>query len=243
MRRDTDRLRLLATFVVAGLGHVGVVALAGSSRAVSFHAASAAPIDVTVAADETAAPERSNDERATSAPRVRSDDTHADLETQSRVARSARSTVNRVSANLPAHADDASDVASRAVVDSEPAATAVASSSPSPSSSLRAEGDGRGSTTTRAAVARKPRLVAEREPCRGVFPSQADCDRGTVTLAVDVTESGTTAAPRIVSEEPAGQGFASAARLCSANLHFHPASDVEGRPVASSSVVRLRFER
>ncbi len=239
MRREADRLRLLATFFVAGLGHVSVVALAGSSRAAPVRAAATAPIDVTVAADETTSPEASNDERATSASRIRSDETRAGLETQSRSTRSAQSPVRRVSADVQAREPSAPRVAAT----SEPALAATTAVASSSSSLSGAEGEGPDSIMTGAAVVRKPRLVAEREPCRGVFPSRANCDRGTVTLAVDVTESGTTAAPRIVSEEPAGQGFANAARLCSANLHFHPASDGEGRPIASSSVVRLRFER
>lgn len=93
-----------------------------------------------------------------------------------------------------------------------------------------------------ASVAHGPRLRSE-HPCRGLFPYAAGSDRGTATVSVDVTGDGSPAHPRIVTEQPMGQGFAAAALACAARLRFEPAVDAHGVPIASTSVVRLRFTR
>ncbi len=126
--------------------------------------------------------------------------------------------------------------------------------SPETDSLVLAEGPGSESGTPAAArlpvrpalggiAIRSPRLLSDPNPCLGVFPRHAECDRGIVTVALDVTKSGAARAPRVLSERPAGQGFGGAARLCSMSLRFYPASDAAGRPVPGSSVVRLRFAR
>jgi hypothetical protein len=92
-------------------------------------------------------------------------------------------------------------------------------------------------------VANKPRLLAEANPCRGMFPERTKRDHGVVTVALQVTKVGAALQPRILSELPAGEGFARAAELCSQRLRFQPGRDAAGQPIATNSVVRLRFAR
>lgn len=88
------------------------------------------------------------------------------------------------------------------------------------------------------------RLLAGRaDPCAGLFPWDARVDDGTVLLALEVTPAGLPQRPRIVQESPRGHGFAEAARSCLHRIRFEPAADREGAPIASRSVVRLRFHR
>lgn len=93
------------------------------------------------------------------------------------------------------------------------------------------------------ARAHGPRLLAKANPCSGLFPFNAAGDRGTVTVALRVTEAGDVAESNIVEEVPRGQGFARAAESCLPRLAFEPAADRSGAPIASRSVVRLRFTR
>jgi hypothetical protein len=87
-----------------------------------------------------------------------------------------------------------------------------------------------------------PRLLTA-GACRRFFPSQAHDDDGAVVLALNVHETGTAFAARIVSETPMRQGFGGAALRCASLLKFEPAANVAGAHVASISVVRLRFAR
>jgi hypothetical protein len=98
-------------------------------------------------------------------------------------------------------------------------------------------------TGSGAPRARGPRLVAIPDACRGLFPSRAEHNAGTVTLALRVGSSGVPVATRIVHEDPLGEGFARAAHSCVPRLRFEPAADALGRAIASASVVRLRFVR
>jgi len=86
-------------------------------------------------------------------------------------------------------------------------------------------------------------LLAAADPCRDLFPVQAEESAGVVTVAVSVAPTGRTSRARILEESPRGQGFARAAHACSSRLRFRPAIDPAGRPIAANSVVRLRFER
>lgn len=94
-----------------------------------------------------------------------------------------------------------------------------------------------------AAIVNKPRLLADANPCRGMFPARTKRDRAVVTLSLHVTKAGTALKPRILSELPAGEGFAHAAELCSERLRFQPGLDAAGQPIAAASVVRLHFAR
>jgi hypothetical protein len=92
-------------------------------------------------------------------------------------------------------------------------------------------------------AARSARLVSNGDLCGDVFPREAKSDKGVVTLSLGVTRTGATTRAVVVLEQPPGQGFGRAARLCSERLRFQPAFDVVGRPVAAKSVVRLHFAR
>jgi hypothetical protein len=89
---------------------------------------------------------------------------------------------------------------------------------------------------------RGPRLLTT-GVCAGFFPPQARDDDGAVIMALGVHESGTPYAPRVISESPPRQGFASAALRCASLLKFAPAQNATGAHVSSISVVRLRFAR
>lgn len=80
-------------------------------------------------------------------------------------------------------------------------------------------------------------------PCGDLFPHSARRDDGTVEVALELAQSGEPLASRIVDEAPRGQGFGVAASHCVRRLRFAPALDRSGQPVASRSVVQLRFAR
>ncbi len=88
-----------------------------------------------------------------------------------------------------------------------------------------------------------PLLHPTRDVCRGLFPHGSTSARGSVVVALEVDSRGTPRAPRVTAEFPSGEGFAAAARECVPRLHFDPATNGAGEPVASTSKVRLRFER
>ncbi len=90
---------------------------------------------------------------------------------------------------------------------------------------------------------RPARLLADQRPCQGIFPTGTDHDRGVVTVKLSVSAQGEPGAPRILSESPRGEGFDRATQICLPQLRFAPAQDAEGRPVASQSVLRLKFRR
>ncbi|HEY6555833.1 MAG TPA: energy transducer TonB [Polyangiaceae bacterium] len=86
-------------------------------------------------------------------------------------------------------------------------------------------------------------LVASTAACNGFFPALAASDDGVVTLSMQVTPSGHAHAGRVLDELPLGEGFGDAARRCLQRVRFQPALDRHGQPVASTSVLRLRFAR
>lgn len=104
---------------------------------------------------------------------------------------------------------------------------------------------GVGSLSGQAALgnARKPGLLATRNPCSGFFPAAARADHGAVQLSVEVDATGHTRAARVLAETPVGQQFGRAARACAAALRFVPAADGMGVPVAGAARLELRFSR
>lgn len=86
-------------------------------------------------------------------------------------------------------------------------------------------------------------LTRGSDPCRGLFPWDAQVNRGRVTLELSVDRTGRALATAVVAESPERQGFARAARDCVKRLRFEAAVDELGRPVAASSRVRLAFGR
>jgi protein TonB len=104
---------------------------------------------------------------------------------------------------------------------------------------------GSGSTAlgSGGALSHGPRLVSKRGVCRGLFPHRALHESGSVTITVEVTPEGSPLSPHVTAEAPRDEGFAQAARDCVPRLHFEPATDAAGRPIASASKVRLSFVR
>ncbi len=104
---------------------------------------------------------------------------------------------------------------------------------------------GMGSTAlgSGGALSHGPRLVSKRGVCRGLFPHQALHESGSVTITVEVTPEGDPLSPHVTAEVPRDEGFAQAARDCVPRLHFEPATDATGHPIASASKVRLSFAR
>lgn len=100
-----------------------------------------------------------------------------------------------------------------------------------------------GGTAAGAGRGRAPRLLATGDPCRGMFPYEARQDRGTVTVALRVGDTGVPTKARVLAEYPSGQGFGGAARACARHLMFEPATNAFGQAVSGQSVVRLRFAR
>ena len=90
---------------------------------------------------------------------------------------------------------------------------------------------------------RAPRLIASRAPCAGYFPGAAEADRGQVQLSIDVDAEGHSHPSQTLSELPRGQGFENAAKACAAKLHFIPALDAHGQPVAAQARIALSFDR
>ncbi len=91
-------------------------------------------------------------------------------------------------------------------------------------------------------LSRPPRL-AEGDPCRGYFPSRARVDQGEVALRVRVERDGSVRAISVSRESPLGHGFGFAARDCLLAKRFSPALDRDGREVAVTSPVTVRFSR
>jgi hypothetical protein len=58
-----------------------------------------------------------------------------------------------------------------------------------------------------------------------------------------VRANGTVTSASIASESPAGQGFGKAARECLLAHRFVPALGRNGEPVATSTMVKVRFAR
>jgi protein TonB len=79
------------------------------------------------------------------------------------------------------------------------------------------------------------------------FPPQADAEQvnsGVVRLAVTVGTDGAVKSVAILSESPAGVGFASRAKTCANRARYKPALDVNGRPVVGTTPpIRVRFVR
>ncbi|HMJ11913.1 MAG TPA: hypothetical protein VK524_10895 [Polyangiaceae bacterium] len=86
-------------------------------------------------------------------------------------------------------------------------------------------------------------LIADSAACTGIFPTAANSERGVVTVALRVAATGRASGARLLDERPLGEGFGGAARQCLERVRFQPALDRLGRPVASESVLRLRFAR
>ncbi|HLV20077.1 MAG TPA: energy transducer TonB [Polyangiaceae bacterium] len=105
------------------------------------------------------------------------------------------------------------------------------------------DADAGGGNCTRCDRSHGPRLLKRRDPCAGLFPWQAEADEGTVTMRLAVTPRGVAHHPEVLAESPRGHGFGRAAASCLSRMRFEPATDRSGKPVASSSVVRLRFAR
>jgi hypothetical protein len=89
---------------------------------------------------------------------------------------------------------------------------------------------------------RRPRLT-EPDVCHGYFPQSARADHGVVNLSVDVRQSGEVARVSVISENPAGEGFGSAATRCVEARTFEPGLDARGRPVDSAASLLIRFNR
>jgi hypothetical protein len=62
-------------------------------------------------------------------------------------------------------------------------------------------------------------------------------------MAMRVAPTGRVFAGHVLDERPLGEGFAGAARRCLERVRFQPALDSRGKPMGSSSVLRLRFAR
>lgn len=91
-------------------------------------------------------------------------------------------------------------------------------------------------------LSRKPQLSSS-DPCHGFFPGAARDDSGTVAVMVTISKNGRVLNTQLMSENPPGQGFGSAARTCLASQHFIPAQDREGNAAATAVRVNLRFNR
>lgn len=93
------------------------------------------------------------------------------------------------------------------------------------------------------ALATRAVLIASTAACDNFFPALAASDDGVVTLFMHVAPSGRVHSGRVLDERPLGDGFGNAARRCLQRVRFQPAVDRHGQPVASTSVLRLRFAR
>lgn len=91
-------------------------------------------------------------------------------------------------------------------------------------------------------LSRRAALEAS-NPCAGFYPSEASADSGAVTLTLVVRGDGGVASAAVVSEMPAGQGFAKAARSCMQQQRFEPALDKSGNAVAAATTIKVRFTR
>jgi len=76
------------------------------------------------------------------------------------------------------------------------------------------------------------------------LPAEADAvaiDHAVVTLRIAVDPSGAAAAIAIAADP--GHGFGREARACALSKRYAPALDREGRPIAGTSLVNVRFDR
>lgn len=76
------------------------------------------------------------------------------------------------------------------------------------------------------------------------FPAEADVvaiDHAVVTLRIAVDPSGAPTAIAIAADP--GHGFGREARACALSKRYAPALDREGRPIAGTSLVNVRFDR
>ena len=96
--------------------------------------------------------------------------------------------------------------------------------------------------TAASDLSRKPQLPGA-DPCRGFFPGSARDDVGTASVLVTVAKTGRVLRTQLLSETPAGQGFANAARTCLVAQQFVPALDRSGNSAATAIRVNLRFSR
>jgi hypothetical protein len=113
----------------------------------------------------------------------------------------------------------------------------VATRAPStPVSTGNAAGSGRD-------LSRPAALMRSGNPCTGYFPTDAKSDLATVSLNLSVDATGRVAEIAVQSEDPAGQGFADAARACLRAAAFTPARDAAGNNVAASLAFNLHFSR
>jgi protein TonB len=76
------------------------------------------------------------------------------------------------------------------------------------------------------------------------FPAEADVvalDHAVVTLRITVDPTGAATAVAIAADP--GHGFGREARACALSKRYAPALDREGRPIAGTSLVNVRFDR
>ncbi|HVU05695.1 MAG TPA: hypothetical protein VHE30_28295 [Polyangiaceae bacterium] len=91
-------------------------------------------------------------------------------------------------------------------------------------------------------LSERPRLSSD-DPCRGYYPATATVDSAEAVVRVVVDERGGTKSVVVVSEDPRGEGFGSAARQCIGRQRFSAPRDREGRAVSTATTIRVRFVR
>lgn len=76
-----------------------------------------------------------------------------------------------------------------------------------------------------------------------VFPDRAiEANRsGYVDFAFVILPDGSVGDPQVIAENPAGYGFAAAARKAFPRWRFHPKL-VDGHPVAAPATIRISFQ-
>lgn len=253
-----ENVRFTVSLAAAGFAHAAIMAVASTSAGGTASCRSGAPTTMEAPIDVIPVGENPDPEVTSAESRLGSSRAHAPEQGRPRpISHRATPSGARSRSDRPArealHVDPAdSDQGQRdgpprdAAPDTDPDnAPALAAAGEMPLQTSRATGRaGRADGTEDArSAARNARLSSSIDVCRDVFPSRAEGDRGMVTVALQITERGAASATNILSEQPSGQGFARAARLCSERLRFDPAIDEAGWPVASRSVVRLRFVR
>jgi hypothetical protein len=99
--------------------------------------------------------------------------------------------------------------------------------------------------TALAPTARSGRAarVVVRDGCAGYFPKRTHERRAEVVLRVSIAASGAIEGVLVASELPRGEGFAAAARACLTHAEVEPASDPDGRPLAGTATLEVRFVR
>jgi len=91
-------------------------------------------------------------------------------------------------------------------------------------------------------LSEKPRLLGD-DPCRGFYPTTALVDSGSVVVRVVVDSGVRVQSIALASETPAGEGFGTAAERCLRDKRFSPALDTAGLHVATTTTVRVHFDR